>query len=697
MKPTLPFILTAASVALCAAWAGVAHSEPEPQTPPLAVHMPWKAAGLTDRQAAAHLLNRFAFGPRPGEVDAVVRMGLDRWMERQLAANLPDAKSLEDLRELPALGMSNEQIFKVYPPAGVILVQAKQAGIIPDDIKKGDLKNDLKNKENDAQREELKAKVKAFADAQGYRPEKELIAQLMTQKLVRAVESENQLEEVMTDFWYNHFNVSQTDNKAKPFLLSYERDAIRPNALGSFRGLLEATAKSPAMLVYLDNAQSTAAAGEPTTMQDEMDRTPRQRARFGARGAPVTGDPDPTMARFSGQGMLAARQNRLARSPLAPKRKQQQGVNENYARELMELHTLGVDGGYTQQDVIEVARAFTGWTVLPEQPKVRAAAETRLARAERVGGLGFVQEGDFLFRADQHDAAAKTILGTRFPAGRGIEDGEAVLDLLAANRATARHIATKLAVRFVSDHPPQALVDRLTDVYLRTGGDIHRLVAAIAESPEFWSRDAIGAKIKSPFELTASALRITGADVIDPSGLFRWINRMGQPLYAYQAPTGYPDRAEAWVNTGSLLNRMNFGLLLAANRVRGVSVDLAALDSGHEPASREDALHTYAALLMPGRDLNSALKLLGPMVADPNLAKRVDQAAPKDAGKAAAKADSAEDLLEGRPEMAMQGPRTVKVRGLLGDEPKEPVDRRPPSPLAQVVGVILGSPEFQRR
>ncbi|HEY0554861.1 MAG TPA: DUF1800 domain-containing protein [Thermoanaerobaculia bacterium] len=694
MKPTLPAILIAASVALCATWAGVAYSEPEPRTPQaLAVHMPWKAAGLSDRQAASHLLNRFAFGPRPGEVDAVVKMGLDRWMDRQLAANLPDAKSLEDLRELPALGMTTAQIYKTYPPAGMILIQAKQAGIIPDDIKKGD----LKNKENDPQREELKAKVKAFAAEQGYRPEKELIGQLMTQKLVRAVESENQLEEVMTDFWYNHFNVSTTDNKVKPFLLSYERDAIRPNALGSFRGLLEATAKSPAMLVYLDNAQSTAAANEPTTMQDEMDRTPRQRARFGGRGAVATADPDPTMSRFSGRGMLAARQNRLARSPLAPKRKQQQGVNENYARELMELHTLGVDGGYTQKDVVEVARAFTGWTILPAQPKVREAAETRLARAQRAGGLGFVQEGDFLFRADQHDAAAKTVLGASLPAGRGIEDGEAVLDLLAANPATARHISTKLAVRFVSDHPPQALVDRLTDLYLKTGGDVRRVVAAIAESPEFWRRDAVGAKIKSPFELAASALRITGGDVIDPSELFRWINRMGQPLYAYQAPTGYPDRAEAWVNTGSLLSRMNFGLQLAANRVKGVSVDLAALDGGREPASREDALRVYAALLMPGRDLDSAVKLLQPMVADPNLAKRVDQAAPKDAGKAAAKADPAEDLLDGRPEKPMQGPRAVNVRGLLGDEPKQPVDRRPPSPLEQVVGVILGSPEFQRR
>ncbi|HET9210272.1 MAG TPA: DUF1800 domain-containing protein [Thermoanaerobaculia bacterium] len=679
MKVTLR-TATAAALVLCAAWAGAAAYTQEEK--PLTVHMPWKQAGLTERQAAAHLLNRFAFGPRPGEVDAVVKMGLDRWLERQLGANLPDDKVRNDLQVLPALAMSTDQILQTYPPVGMVLRQAKEAGVIPDDIKPGD----LKKKADEDRREVLKEKVKAFAAEKGYRPEKELLGQLMTQKLVRAVESENQLEEVMTDFWFNHFNVSLTDNKARPFLLSYERDAIRPHALGSFRDLLEATAKSPAMLVYLDNAQSTAAENEPTTMQDEMGRRPRQRARldggFGGRG-PLG------MRRPPAQGAQAANDPQ--------KRVRPRGVNENYARELMELHTLGVDGGYTQQDVIEVARAFTGWTILPVQPKVRETVETRLARAERAGGLGFRREGDFLFRADAHDAAPKKILGNQFPAGRGIEDGEAVLDLLAAQKATARHISTKLAVRFVSDHPPQALIDRLTGVYLATHGDIRRMIVAIAESPEFWGHDAVGSKIKSPFELTASALRATDGEIVEPRAILQWINRMGQPLYAYQAPTGYPDRAEAWVNTGSLLNRMNFGLQLAANRVKGVSLDLPALNGGREPESREQALKTYAALLMPGRDLTATLKQLTPMVADPGLAKRVDQAAPREAAKAARKADPNEDLLDGTPEMATQMPRSVKVRGMLGDEPRQPVDKRPPTPLEQVVGVILGSPEFQRR
>jgi uncharacterized protein (DUF1800 family) len=706
-KPSAVLLATAILAIGGASWAGVAASSTEKAT----VHMPWKQAGLSERQAASHLLNRFAFGPRAGEVDAVVKMGLDRWFERQLGADLPDAKALEDLRDLPALTMSTAQILKTYPPAGVVLAQAKQAGILPDDVKRGDL-NLKKNAGNgtaddEADRKALKDKLAAFAADQGYRPEKELLGQLMTQKLVRAVASENQLEEVMTDFWYNHFNVSLTDNKARPYLLSYERDAIRPHALGRFRDLLEATAKSPAMLLYLDNAQSTAAPDEPTTMQDEMSDRPRLRARFGGNGG-----------NGGGRGMLAARRNPPAdpAAAAAKRPKAQRGVNENYARELMELHTLGVDGGYTQADVVQVARAFTGWTILPLQPKAREAAEKRLARVERVGGLGFREEGDFLFRADQHDAAEKTILGTRFPAGRGIEDGEAVLDLLAAHQATARHLATQLAVRFVSDHPPQALIDRLTGVYLQTGGDVRRMLIAIVDSPEFWSRDAVGAKIKSPFELAASALRATGGEIIDPRELLRWITRMGQPLYAYQAPTGYPDRADAWVSSGSLLNRMNFGLQLAANRVKGVSVDLPLLNQGHEPESREQALTLYAAYLMPGRDLSATLKLLGPMVADPNLAKKVDQATPRETGKTAKKSDPVEDLVYGGSEMSAMsaagmaggggavvpargvgGMGAIKVRGRLGDEPKAVVDRRPPTPLEQVVGVILGSPEFQRR
>ncbi|HEV7784305.1 MAG TPA: DUF1800 domain-containing protein [Thermoanaerobaculia bacterium] len=671
MKPILN-ALTAVALAACVAGAGLIAADEKPST----LHLPWKAAGLTERQAAAHMLNRFAFGPRPGEVDAVAKMGVERWFERQLGGDLPDAKVEEELQPLSALHMATAEIVRTYPPPGLVLRQAREAGVLPKDVAPKDLVGDEKK--------ELRQKVIAWGREQGYRPEKELIGQLMVQKLTRAVDSENQLSGVMTDFWFNHFNVSLTNGRARAYLLPYERDAIRPYALSRFRDLLDATAKSPAMLLYLDNAQSSAPAGATTTMQDEMQKRPM---RAGGRG------------RFGGGGGRFAKMGAQGGAGKAVGKKGPKGLNENYARELMELHTLGVDGGYSQQDVIEVARAFTGWGVLPAG-KNREQAENRLARVEKAGGLGFHSEGEFLFRADQHDAGEKTILGTRLPAGRGIEDGEAVLDLLAANRATARHIASQLAVRFVSDHPPQALVDRLTDVYLKTGGDSRRLLIAIAESPEFWSKDAVGAKVKSPFELAASALRATGSHLDDPKETLKWIARMGQPLYAYQAPTGYPDRADAWVNTGSLLNRMNFGLQLAAGRVKGVDLDLTALDGGREPESREAALKTYSALLMPGRDLTATLKLLTPMVTDPNLAKKVDKASLKDpAHSTAAGGDADEELLAGGSEMGAQpmNVKSVKVRGQLGDEAKEPIDKRPPTPLEQVVGVILGSPEFQRR
>ncbi|HSF41235.1 MAG TPA: DUF1800 domain-containing protein [Thermoanaerobaculia bacterium] len=613
-----------------------------------AAPLPWKQAGLSEREAAAHLLNRFAYGPRPGEVDAAVKMGLDAWLERQLAG-LPDGK-LEDrlTGRLPALALSTAELAKTYPPVGAVLQEARQAGILSEALDPADLLGEDRKGKRD--------EVRRFARERGYRPQRELVGQLMAAKLARAVGSESQLAEVMTDFWFNHFNVSATDNQSRFWILSYERDAIRPNALGSFRDLLGATAKHPAMLFYLDNAQSSAAAASPTTMGEEMGDRPRMRRR-----------PEPE-----------------GRRPLRPR-----GLNENYARELLELHTLGVDGGYTQQDVIEVARAFTGWTAIP--PQRRKEAEQRLARVQRAGGLGFRVDGDFVFRADLHDAGAKTVLGTRFPAGGGLEEGEAVLDLLARHPKTAEHVAVKLAVRFVSDHPPKPLVDRLARVYLETGGDVRRMIAALAGSPEFWSRDALGAKIKSPFELTASALRTLDARLTDPRETLKWIARMGQPLYAYQAPTGYPDRATAWVNTGSLLNRMNFGLELAAGRIRGVAFDLPALSGGREPESRDEALRTYAGLLLPGRDLSSTLKLLGPVAGAPDLAKKVGKALPREKGEAE---DREEALIDGDPEM--QGTtRSVIVSGRLRKE--EPEDRLSPTPLEQVVGVLLGSPEFQRR
>lgn len=567
--------------------------------------LPYRQAGLTEHEAAAILLDRFAYGARPGEVERVVAQGLEQWLEAQLSGSLPEPALEARLARLPALGLSAEALARTYPSPGVLRAMAAREGAI--------------GRRDSLRRSEAAQALQGYMAERGLRPQRELVGVLMAQKLLRAVYAENQLQEVLTDFWFNHFNVALQDNQARGYLLSYERDALRPHALGRFRALLGATARHPAMLAYLDNAQSTAADTATTT------------ARPGRRAT--------------------APQGRRAR----------RGLNENYARELLELHTLGVDGGYTQADVVAVARAFTGWTVLPPAGPQAEALRRRLA--QRGARSGFVVDGLFLFRADAHDAGAKTILGRAFPAGGGLDEGERVLDLLAAHPATARRVAHKLAVRFVADEPPPALVDHLAGVYLATDGDVRALVRALAYHPAFWAAAVRRDKVKTPLELMASAFRALDARVRPSRALFDWLSRMGQPLYAHLAPTGYPDRAEAWINAGTLVSRMNFALSLATGRLPGVRVDLRALAGGREPASTDEALATYAALLMPGQLLPpEALAELRPLAHEAALPERL--ALPPDSAAA-------------RPRRAAAAP----------DD----------SPLARAVGVLLGAPAFQRR
>ena len=632
------------------------------------LRLPWKDAGLTEHEAAAHLLDRFAYGPRPGEVERVVGMGLGNWLARQLQGGLPDPDVDRVLRRFKSLGMTTRDIVETYPGPGLVLAEAREKGFIG-----GEAQDASRRRMSDPA---TRDRVIRFARQQGYRPQRELIGEAMAAKLYRAAYSENQLTEVLTDFWFNHFNVSITDTECRVFVPTYERDAIRPFVTGDFRDMLVATAKHPAMLLYLDNARSVA--GEDAKVRFDRDRF---RGRFGSRGG----------RGFRNRG-FGSREGTEALS----QRPRPSGLNENYARELLELHTLGVDGGYTQDDVIEVARAFTGWTTYPPGPMRErteeriAQARSRMARAGLQNRTGFVFEDDFVFRADAHDAGRKAVLGKKLPAGQGIEDGLAVLAIVAAHPSTARHLATKLARRFVSDEPPASLVDRLARVYLDSRGDLGRLVVALAESPEFWGAGGAGGentarrqKIKSPFELAVSALRVTGARLTDPRATVEWISRMGQPLYAYQAPTGYPDRADFWVNTGSLLSRMNFGLQLATGRVAGVKLDLAALDGRREPESLEAALATYAALLLPGRETAPTIDRLGPVIRDPELARKVEEA---QGSEEVADLDLDDwDGLEDRP-----------GRRFGRGAPPPPVEIDS-SPLAHVVGVILGSPEFQRR
>jgi uncharacterized protein (DUF1800 family) len=332
----------------------------------------------------------------------------------------------------------------------------------------------------------------------------------------------------------------------------------------------------------------------------------------------------------------------------------------------MELHTLGVDGGYTQADVTQAARVLTGWGVYPmgEYAKDGGTAMLKKYSDAQIASRGFVHEGDFFFNANRHDKGEKTVLGHVFPAGGGYEEGVDLLEMLAHHPSTARFISRKLAVRFVSDDPPASLIDKMVTTFLDKNGDIRQVLLTMVEAPEFWSAQALREKTKSPFELAIGSVRSLHATIYQPMQLYNWVARMGEKKYYYQAPTGYPDKGAYWINTGSLLNRMNFGLALAAGRIPGVNVDLLSLNSGHEPESAQAALLIYGKLILPERDLDATVKRLTPMLGDPSFSKKVADA-------------------------SMGTQDTTSVVAMTGDE-KDPM-------LAQVVGIIIGSPEYQRR
>jgi uncharacterized protein (DUF1800 family) len=622
---------------------------------------PYKQAGLTERQAAAHLLSRFTYGPTPGQVNAVVKMGLEKWFEQQLEGNLPDDSLNKLLDNYDALKLSNAQIAKRFPKNGAVLRMAVNDGVInKDSVNKGDRKN-------------YRAALQSYMEQKGLQPEQELLRQFYNQKVLRAAYSNNQLREVLTDFWFNHFNVSTTKNDCSEFIPDYERDVIRPNVTGKFSDLLLATAKSPAMLYYLDNFTSSGA--------NNNQNMPVARRRLAVLQDQMLTNPQ----------MAAAVQQRQ-------KARKAQGLNENYAREVMELHTLGVDGGYTQQDVTQAARVLTGWTVTP--------MNAYNGNANQMGGMmvanagqniqrrnGNIVEGDFMFAANRHDNGEKMVLGKHFSANGGYREGVELLEMLAPHPSTAKLITKKIAVRFVSDTPPQSLLDKMVKTFTEKDGDIKEVLITMVTAPEFWSANAVREKTKSPFELVISSVRSLHAEIDQPFQLYNWANKMGQKIYAYQAPTGFPDKGQYWINTGALLNRMNFGLALASDRIPGVKIDLAALNNHHEPESPTAALVTYSKLIMPERNLNSTIKQLSPMLTDPQLSKKVDKAASKLAPVTPPDATTEQDMM-----MANAGTADNRARrgfGRNGNPNAQAAGNN--SMLAQVVGVIVGSPEFQRR
>jgi len=605
-------------------------------------------------EAIFHALNRLAYGPRPGDVERVRQMGLAKWIDQQLNPNSIDDKALEArLGDYPTLKMSTAKLIEDYPQpkqaekeaakrAQAQLEQQQQwrsdaaAAVVAKDMQKTPAPKDASaadvnqpsaappdatsdanvpsSMKQDPAMENPDGKGAGKRNALGggdpnnvpraiaedsKRPQR-VVAELAMAKMTRAIYSERQLQQVMDDFWFNHFNVFAGKGEDRYYLTAYERDVIQPHTMGKFKDLLTASAKSPAMLFYLDNFLSA----DPRAAQRlAAERAMRQQGRYGGYGR-----------RFP---------------PAAPqgqqKKQNERGLNENYGRELMELHTLGVDGGYTQKDVTEVARCFTGWTI--EKPR---------------------QNPEFKFDDRLHDPDPKLVLGKKIHAG-GMKDGEEVIDLLVHDASTARFISTKLARRFVSDNPPKQLVDRMAKTFTESDGDIKAVMHAMIYSPEFWSRETYRAKIKTPFELVVSAARALGTDVDMAQPLVGWVGRIGEPIYQCQPPTGYADKADAWVNTGALLNRLNFSLALAGNKMRGARTDVSALLGVETSSDAKAALERAVQIFLGGQ--------AGPTTVE-TLEKQLDS------------------------------PQVVQAKL---DDPVKQVD------LGVVAGLVLGAPEFQRR
>ncbi|HEY2497378.1 MAG TPA: DUF1800 domain-containing protein [Candidatus Angelobacter sp.] len=647
-----------------------------------------------------HALNRFTFGIRLGDVDRVRSIGLDKWFDEQLHPEKIDDNAVESrLAPFRTLKMSTKEMVEDFPPQQVLKAIENGRKSMPSDPAKkavyesrlaayqqrqqnkkedkaatgngaanngnpadsklvksaraaDEAKDDSAEMSKDAdsapptagqhkqqkQREDAmyadldtdrllqmdpdaryKAILKMSAEerldlAKTYKgpramqlvddmkPEQRetieaivqpqaVLGELAEAKLLRAIYSDRQLDEVMTDFWFNHFNVFIGKGPDRYMVNAYERDVIRPHALGKFKDILAATAKSPAMLFYLDNWQSVG--------------------------------PNSELALYGPQRRMN-RRGRFAR-PRPQGKNRPSGLNENYAREIMELHTLGVDGGYTQKDVTELAKVLTGWTI--EQPQMG---------------------GSFKFNERAHEPGPKYILGRKI-GEHGEKEGEEMLDVLAHHPSTAKFISRKLAMRFVSDNPPQTLVDRMAETFLKKDGDIREVLRTLFHSPEFWAADSYRAKMKTPFEFVASAVRASGADIQNALPLVATLNRMGMPLYAMQPPTGYSMKADAWVNSSALLNRMNFALQLGSGRLPGTSLDPQGLIRGPTPADSGAALAALEQSILAGDVSAQTHAVMQKQLNDPQISQRK-----------------------------------------LDDANKKPN-------YGAIAGLIMGSPEFQRR
>ena len=534
-------------------------------------------AKLSKDQKILHTLNRLGFGARPGDVDRIRQMGLERYIERQLNPDsIPDSELSAKLSNFEILNMQTSEIFAKYPNGGALLRMLEGNG--RNNRRNAAQNNQAMQSEQDqrAQRRERRRKLIEIYQKYDLKPANQIMMQVQSSRILRAAYSERQLEEAMVDFWANHFNVYSRKAATRWFIPSYERDVIRKHALGNFKDLVVNTAKHPAMLFYLDNYQSVSSHAINADAKRRMDRLMvNGRLRENVR------------KRFKRRGLTDEQIDQRIKQIKNGANRNRRGLNENYARELMELHTLGVDGGYTQNDIKEVAKAFTGWTIYDSRGYRKAAglmikgSEDRQAmrQARQLGISANTESGTFVFVNRLHDPKPKTVLGHTINEG-GMNDGLKVIDILVSHPSTAKFIAKKLAVKFVSDNPSDAYVGRIAKAFQKSNGDIKTTLRAMINDKEFYSPDNYRSKIKTPFELLASSLRALDADTSGSVALIGLLNRMGEPLYGYQAPTGYPDTAEDWVNTGALLERMNFAVALSSNRIPQTNVDLRQFEAG---------------------------------------------------------------------------------------------------------------------
>ncbi|MEP6903603.1 MAG: DUF1800 domain-containing protein [Actinomycetota bacterium] len=550
---------------------------------PLAVHAGRKDTSkkvLTEDQRVKQILSRLTFGARPADFEKVKKIGIKAYIEEQLNPDTIDDSALDKrLEKLPTLGLSTPSIAEQYNPPKPKPTPSPAPTVLPEMVKPTPTPT------------ETPKPVASPAPKPTPAPKNPqmVVNELQRAKLLRAVYSERQLNEMLVDFWENHFSIYANKDADRWLMTAFDRDAVRPFSMGRFRDLLGATAHSPAMLFYLDNWQSSVVRTYPAT-KDKPERK--------------TG-----------------------------------GINENYARELMELHTLGVDGGYTQKDVQEVARCFTGWTI--RKPN---------------------EEGLFLFNPQMHDNGEKKVLGQKIAAGGGLGDAEKVLDILAKSPSTAKFIATKLAQRFLGDDPSAAVINQAAQVFLKTDGSIRETLRSIITSPPFLSPAAYQTKIKSPFEFVAAALRITDAETDANNPVLSRIAKMGQSLFGHVTPDGYPEKSSEWLSTGSLLERLNFASALARNQIKGTTINTKEL--------------------LQGADLNN------PSVVSTDLVKFVllGEISPNSKAEFDKIVQSA----------ALSENKTVDSEQKTAMTKKE-ANIKPPDYVTELLTLALGSPEFQRR